>query len=181
MHVETKQFARDSAAAVQNKTLQNRLRVLNSFTIKRDQAFANLPNGEALRDRAREIKRKVINNLDTYLLQLEENVKRNGGNVHWARNDQEALEIVLEIARANNVKTVVKSKSMVTEEIELNDELAAIGVEAIETDAHGLREAKEMTVVAREKLRQKFCSADMGVTGANFAIAETGTIVLVEN
>lgn len=218
MHVRTEQFSSDSAAAVENKTLQTRLRVLNSFTVKRNHAFADLKNGEELRDRARKIKEIVIDNLDTYLVQLEENVVRHGGNVHWARDGAEAVAIVLGIALKNNVRRVVKSKSMVTEEIELNEALELAGIEAVETDlgeyivqlanekpshilapavhkskgdiaelfaeklgAENLKEAEEMTVVARDRLRKKFCAAEMGVTGANFAIAESGTIVLVEN
>ncbi|MEK6407569.1 MAG: LutB/LldF family L-lactate oxidation iron-sulfur protein [Acidobacteriota bacterium] len=218
MNVQTESFIRDSTAAVQNKSLQARLRVLTSFTVRRDAAFAQLKDGEALRDRAREIKEHTISNLATYLIELEKNVVRLGGTVHWARTGEEACAIVLELARKNNVSLVVKSKSMVTEEIELNDALEHAGIEAVETDlgeyivqlAHekpshilapavhkskgdiselfadklgvaGLKEAEEMTVVARKRLREKFCTADMGITGANFAVAETGTIVLVEN
>jgi L-lactate dehydrogenase complex protein LldF len=203
---------------VQNKTLQKRLRVLTGFTVKRNLLFAELPDGEALRDRARTIKEQTIGNLDAYLEQLEENVLRLGGTVHWARTGKEARAIVLELARKNDVKRVVKAKSMVTEEIELNEALEHEGIEAVETDlgeyivqlAHekpshilapavhkskgdiselfadklgvaNLKEAEEMTVVARKLLREKFLTADMGITGANFGIAETGTIVLVEN
>ncbi len=203
---------------MQNKTLQTRLRVLNGFTVKRNQLFAELPDGEALRDRAREIKEQVIGNLDLYLSQLEDNVVRLGGMVHWARTGKDARAIVLELARRNDVKRVVKAKSMVTEEIELNEALEDAGIEAVETDlgeyivqlAHekpshilapaihkskgdisdlfaaklgvaNLKEAEEMTVVARQRLREKFLTADMGITGANFGVAETGTIVLVEN
>jgi L-lactate dehydrogenase complex protein LldF len=208
----------DSTAAVQNKSLQSRLRVLTSFTVKRNASFADLKDGEALRDRAREIKEQSIANLDAYLVQLEVNVMLLGGTVHWARDGEEACAIVLELARKNKAKRVVKSKSMVTEEVELNEALERAGIEAVETDlgeyivqlahekpshilapavhkskediselfaetlgAPNLRDAEEMTLVARQRLREKFCSADMGITGANFAIAETGTIVLVEN
>jgi len=218
MHVNSESFVQDSTVAVQNKTLQTRLRVLDGFIIKRNLMFAQLPDGEALRDRARKIKEQTINNLDTYLARFEENVIRLGGTVHWARTGKEARAIVLELARKNNVKRVVKAKSMVTEEIELNEALEEQGIEAIETDlgeyivqlAHekpshilapavhkskgdisalfadklgvaNLKEAEEMTVVARKRLRKKFVTADMGITGANFGIAETGTIVLVEN
>jgi L-lactate dehydrogenase complex protein LldF len=218
MHVNSESFVQDSTVAVQNKTLQTRLRVLDGFIVKRNLMFAQLPDGEALRDRARKIKEQTINNLDTYLARFEENVIRLGGTVHWARNGKEARAIVLELARKNNVKRVVKAKSMVTEEIELNEALEEQGIEAIETDlgeyivqlAHekpshilapavhkskgdisklfadklgvaNLKEAEEMTVVARKRLREKFVTADMGITGANFGIAETGTIVLVEN
>ena len=218
MHVTSESFIQDSTAAVQNKTLQTRLRVLTGFTVMRNLLFAELPDGEALRDHAREIKEETIGNLDAYLTQLEENVVRLGGTVHWARNGAEARAIVLELARKNNVKRVVKAKSMVTEEIELNEALEHAGIEAVETDlgeyivqlAHekpshilapaihkskgdiselfadklgvaNLKEAEEMTVVARKRLREKFLRADMGITGANFAVAGTGTIVLVEN
>ncbi len=218
MHVTTEAFIRDSTAAVQNKTLQSRLRVLTTFTIKRNAAFASLENGEALRDQARSIKEKTIARLDAYLTQLEENVVRLGGNVHWARTGEEARAIVLDLARKNNVKRIVKGKSMATEEIELNEALEQAGIESVETDlgeyivqlahekpshilapavhkskedvaelfaqkldAPNLKQAEEMTAVARKRLREKFCAADMGITGANFGIAETGTIVLLEN
>jgi L-lactate dehydrogenase complex protein LldF len=218
VNVQSESFVRDSTAAVQNKTLQSRLRVLTTFTIKRNAAFADLEDGEALRDRARQIKEQTIANLDGYLIELEKNVVRLGGTVHWARTGEEACAIVLELARKNSVKRVVKSKSMVTEEVELNEALEHAGIEAVETDlgeyivqlAHekpshilapavhkskgdisdlfaeklgvaNLREAEEMTVVARKRLREKFLTAEMGITGANFAIAETGSIVLVEN
>jgi L-lactate dehydrogenase complex protein LldF len=218
MQITTETFIRDSTAAVQNKTLQSRLRVLTTFTIKRNAAFASLENGEALRDKARSIKEHAIANLDSYLTQLEENVIRLGGKVYWARTGEEARAIVIDLARKNNVKHVVKSKSMVTEEIELNEALEHAGIEAVETDlgeyivqlakekpshilapavhkskedvaelfadkldAPNLKLAEEMTAVARKRLREKFCAADMGITGANFAIAETGSIVLLEN
>src|SRR5690349_14006438 len=98
MHVTTESFIRDSAAAVQNKTLQSRLRVLTTFTIKRNAAFATLEDGEALRDRARSIKENAIANLDHYLTQFEEKVAEAGGTVHWARTGEEALSLVLDLA-----------------------------------------------------------------------------------
>src|SRR5712691_12699695 len=79
MHVNSESFIQDSTVAVQNKTLQTRLRVLTGFTVKRNVSFAELPDGEALRDRAREIKEQTIGNLDSYLTELEENVVRLGG------------------------------------------------------------------------------------------------------
>ena len=218
MNVNSESFVRDSTVAVRNKTLQTRLRVLSGFTIKRNLMFAELPDGEALRDRARAIKQHTIENLDSYLLRLEENVKRLGGTVHWARTGADARSIILELARKNNVTRVVKAKSMVTEEIELNEALEEAGIEAVETDlgeyivqlahekpshilapaihkskgdisilfaeklgAANLVEAEELTVFARKRLREKFLTAGMGVTGANFGVADTGTIVLVEN
>ena len=218
MDVRTEKFIQDSTAAVQNRTLQSRLRVLTSFTVKRDAAFRELENGDTLRDRAREIKQETISNLDSYLTELEANILKLGGTVHWARTGEEARDVVLDLARSRSVKRVVKAKSMVSEEIELNEALEQAGIEAVETDlgeyivqlahekpshilapavhkskediselfaeklgASDLKEAAEMTVVARKRLRENFCTADMGVTGANFAVADTGTIVLVEN
>src|SRR2546426_3046302 len=106
MHVHTETFIRDSAAAVQNKPLQARLRVLSGFGIHRNAAFAELKDGESLRDRAREIKKEAVENLDHYLTELEANLIRIGGAVHWARTGEEATTIVLDLARKNNVKRV---------------------------------------------------------------------------
>jgi L-lactate dehydrogenase complex protein LldF len=218
MHLKSENFFANAEAAVANAGLQKRLRVLDTFTMRRAAAFAELPDGEALRDRAREIKEQTIANLDHYLVQLEQSVERLGGHVHWARTGDEACALILDIARRNNVRSVVKSKSMATEEIELNAALERAGIEAVETDlgeyivqlageppSHilapaihkskadvaalfdeklntpNLREPEEMAAVARQMLRERFRSAEMGVTGANFAVAETGTIVLVEN
>ena len=216
--MEPETFIQNSDAALQNKSLQTRLRVLTGFTQRRSFAFSELEDGETLRDRAREIKSDSMANLDRYLIQLEENLIRLGAKVHWATDGEAAREIIIELARANNVNCVVKSKSMVTEEIELNEALEEAGIEAVETDLgeyivqlahekpshilapaihkskedisdlfadklgiHELKLPEEMTVAARKQLREKFSAAGMGVTGANFAVAETGTIVLVEN
>ena len=218
MHLKSENFTANADAAVADGALQSRLRVLNNFTLRRAAAFAELPDGEALRDRARQIKAHTINHLDHYLVQLEQSVERLGGHVHWARTGDEACAIILDIARRNRVRRVVKSKSMATEEIHLNAALEAAGVEAVETDlgeyivqladeppshilapaihkskadiadlfdrklqAANLHEAEEITAVARARLRERFRSAEMGVTGANFAVAETGTVVLLEN
>ena len=218
MHVTSETFNENADAALANAGLQSRLRVLGKFTVLRNAAFAELPDGEALRDRGREIKRHAIENLDRYLVEFERSVERLGGHVYWARNGDEACAIVIDIARRNGVRRVVKSKSMATEEIELNAALEDAGIEAVETDlgeyivqiagekpshilapaihkskgdiaalfaeklgTDNLHEAEEIAAVARHTLRERFRSADMGVTGANFAIAETGTIVLVEN
>ncbi|HKP13944.1 MAG TPA: LutB/LldF family L-lactate oxidation iron-sulfur protein [Blastocatellia bacterium] len=217
-HLKSENFTANADAAVADVALQNRLRVLNNFTLRRAAAFAELPDGDALRDRARQVKAHTIHHLDRYLVQLEENVKALGGHVHWARTGDEACAIILDIARRNRVRSVVKSKSMATEEIHLNAALAREGVEAVETDlgeyivqladeppshilapaihkskadiadlfgeklnAANLHEAEEIAAVARRMLRERFRSAEMGVTGANFAVAETGTVVLLEN
>ncbi|MCL4246230.1 MAG: lactate utilization protein, partial [Candidatus Dadabacteria bacterium] len=177
-----------------------------------------MPGWDDLRGRAREIKKHTIARLDEYLLELEINVRKAGGHVHWARDAEEARKIIIDIARRNGVTSVVKSKSMATEEIELNEGLEAAGIRAVETDLgeyiiqlagehpshiiapaiHKTRqdiselfaeklgvpylsEPEELTKVARERLRGEFLGAGMGVSGANFGVAETGTIVIVEN
>ena len=184
----------------------------------RREAFDGFPEGEALRDRARAIKEATLQRLDEYVERLVDNVERLGGRVHFATTAGEARDIVLAIARRTGARMAVKSKSMATEEIHLNDALAAAGVTPVETDlgeyiiqlAHERpshiiapaihktkgqvaelfarelgREAapdpEVLTRIARAELREKFLEADLGITGANFAVAETGTVVLVTN
>lgn len=175
-------------------------------------------NWEEWRERGRQIRLHTIAHLDYYLNLFAENARKNGVNVHFAETAEEAVGIALEIARQAQAKTVVKSKSMVTEELHLNRALQSIGVEAIETDlgeyiiqlagempSHivipaihknryqiaellskeaGETLAPDTTVLAgfvRKKLRENFLEVDIGMTGCNFAIAETGSMVLFEN
>src|SRR5881397_570904 len=189
------------------------------FIALRREAFGDFPQGEALRDRARAIKEATLQRLDAHLETLVANIERVGGHVHFATTAEEARRIILDIARRTGARMAVKSKSMATEEIHLNDALEAIGVTPVETDlgeyiiqlAHerpshiiapaihktkgqvaelfsrelhrpGLAADPEvLTKIAREELREKFLQADLGITGANFAVAETGTVVLVTN
>jgi L-lactate dehydrogenase complex protein LldF len=187
---------------------------------KRARVVAEVPDWEELREAGRAIKADVMRQLDHYLLQFEESVRAAGGHVHWARDAAEANAIVLEVARAHNVSEVVKVKSLTTDEIRLNDGLAAGGVHAIETDfaelilqldgdwsSHILVPAihrnrteirdlfmrtiaigrelsddpHELAETARVYLREKFLNAKMGVSGANFGVAENGTVVVVES
>ena len=173
---------------------------------------------ETLRQAGHEIRRHAIDHLDHYLVQMEEQVIKAGGHVHWARDAEEARRIVLGIAQQHNVKRIVKAKSMATEEIHLNHALQDAGIQALETDlgefivqlagmgpSHILVPAVHLTkediadlfrdklgvdappdpiklaAIARTRLREAFLSADMGISGANFMVAETGTIVLVTN
>lgn len=219
MGYESVRFEEDSARAVEDKKLQRALvNVTNRFRSARNRASAEVPGWEELRTRGREIKKETIENLDRYLLMLEKSVEKAGGRVHWAQDGKEACGIIVDIARKNNVVSVVKSKSMATEEIELNRALEKSGIRAIETDlgeyiiqlagehpshiiapaVHKtkddisklfseklgipyLSEPADLTKVARERMRSEFLTAGMGVSGANFAVAETGTIVIVEN
>jgi len=180
--------------------------------------MAAAPDWEELRERARQIKEHTITHLDFYLEQLVAKVSALGGKVYWAETGDDVCRYIVELARDRGVKSVVKSKSMTTEEIGLNPALSAAGVEPVETDLgeyivqlrretpshiitpaiHLAREdigrlfaeklgieytpePERLTAAARERLRSIFLSATMGVTGVNFAIAETGTLVLVEN
>ncbi|HXH84861.1 MAG TPA: LutB/LldF family L-lactate oxidation iron-sulfur protein, partial [Candidatus Tectomicrobia bacterium] len=188
------------------------------FIALRREAFADFPEGEALRDRARAIKEATLQHLDEHLERLIAGVERRGGRVHYATTAEEARAIVVDIARRSGARLAVKSKSMATEEIHLNEALAAAGVSAVETDlgeyiiqlAHerpshiiapaihktkgqvaelferelgrpAAPDPEALTAIARAELRQRFLDADLGITGANFAVAETGTIVLVTN
>jgi len=212
-------FRERAGQALRDSFLQEALTIATTkFIGLRREAFAEFPEGEALRDRAREIKEATLQRLDHYLDLLIDNVERRGGHVHYATTPEEARRIVLDIARRTGARTAVKSKSMATEEIHLNDALEAAGVTPIETDlgeyiiqlAHErpshiiapaihktkgqvaelfARELKRETVadpevltrIAREELREKFLQADLGISGANFGVADTGTIVLVTN
>ncbi|UCD27535.1 MAG: iron-sulfur cluster-binding protein [Planctomycetota bacterium] len=181
-------------------------------------ALADLDDPLGVRNLAAQIKNHTLQNLDRYLKQLVDKVRKLGGHVHFARTGEQAKEIMVGIAREAGVKNIVKAKSMVSEEIELNDELIGAGFDVVETDlgefilqlanekpshivtpvAHKLKEDiaelfKEklgieyttdpptLTAAARKYLRAKFKAADMGITGVNFAVAETGTICIVTN
>jgi L-lactate dehydrogenase complex protein LldF len=188
---------------------------------KRARVVAELPDWEALREAGQAIKAETMAHLDSYLEQLEANVTLRGGTVHWARDAAEACQLVTGLVRAAGASEAVKVKSLVTDEIGLNDALAAAGITAVETDlaelivqlghdrpSHILVPAihrnraeireiflREMAGVdpgltdepaalaeaARLYLRRRFLSAQVGISGANFAIAETGTLCVVES
>src|SRR5262249_26849313 len=171
-----------------------------------------------VRDRARAIKDEALAHLDEHIVELERAIRARGGHVHFAIDGTDAVAIVRRIIQETGTKRVVKSKSMVTEEIHLNRHLEESGVEVTETDfgefiiqvagerpSHlvgpalhktaeemaaclserfGVQLTKEphvMAQFARGHLRKKFAAADMGITGGNFLIAETGTVVIVSN
>jgi L-lactate dehydrogenase complex protein LldF len=208
-----------AGVALRDSFLQEALTIATTkFIGLRREAFAEFPDGEALRDRAREIKEATLQRLDHYLQRLIDNVEGRGGHVHYATTADEACRIVLDIARRTGARMAVKSKSMATEEIHLNEALAAAGVTPVETDlgeyiiqlaherpshiiAPAIHKTKGqvaelfarelgretepdpevLTRIARTELREKFLQADLGITGANFGVAETGTVVLVTN
>jgi L-lactate dehydrogenase complex protein LldF len=178
----------------------------------------SLPDYQELREQANRVKRHTLDNLDYYLERLEANVVSHGGKVIYCRDGGEVTDFLVELAREKNARRIVKSKSMTTEEIDLNERLEHSKLETVETDlgeyilqlAHqrpyhivapalhltrydvadvfssslGVeRETvpEKQTQIARAVLREKFLSADIGISGANFLVAESGAVVLVEN
>ena len=128
-------FPQRAGAALKDAFLQEALTIATTkFIDLRREAFEGFPQGDALRDRARGIKEATLQRLDHYLGLLADNVERLGGHVHWAATAEEAREIVLRLCRDRGVKMAVKSKSMATEEIDLNEALEHAGVTPIETD-----------------------------------------------
>lgn len=212
-------FASRAAAALADPALQRTLgTALPAFRRARDAAVAEIPDWEALRDRAAAIRDEALADLDRHLETLAARVRAHGGTVHRAADAAAARRVVLDLARARGVRRVVKSKSMTTEEIYLNPALEAAGVEVLETDlgefvvqlagqppSHIIVPAlhrslddvatlfrqrlgvqsppdpQALAAVARARLRGAFLEADMGISGVNFAVAETGTLVVVEN
>ena len=186
---------------------------------KRDRQAASIPEWETLRSLAAQIKTHTLANLGDYLEQFEKQATALGAVVHWAADAKEHNEIVLKILQDNQVKRVVKSKSMLTEECHLNPHLEANGIQVVDTDlgewivqlrneppSHivlpaihikkeevgetfhqhigtpkGNADPDFLTGAARVHLRQRFVEADAGITGVNFAIAETGGFVVCTN
>ncbi len=186
---------------------------------KRDKASKSIPEWEQLRNFAQQIKTHTMENLDKYLLEFEKNANEKGIVVHWAKDAKEHNEIVYKILSKHNVKKVVKSKSMLTEECHLNPFLEKKGIEIIDTDlgerivqlrkeppSHivlpaihlkksdvsdtfnkylgtekGNDDPTYLTRAARASLREDFLSAQAGLTGVNFAIAQTGGVVVCTN
>lgn len=173
---------------------------------------------EKAKERAAHLKYKVLNDLDKYLIQFEDNFEKRGGKVIWAQDEKEAQREILKIIKDQNAKTVVKSKSMTTEEINLNQALQKAKIDVLETDLgefivqlagekpyhivtpamHKSKEdvaklfaeklgtsedasIEELTNIVRQKLRKDFQNADVGISGANFLIADIGAIGLTEN
>jgi L-lactate dehydrogenase complex protein LldF len=180
-------------------------------------AHADVP-WESLRDRAHALKADAIANLDSLLEEFERRFVARGGKVVWARTADEAADEFLRICGVHDARSVVKGKSMVSEELRLNERLAAAGIDPVETDlgefivqladqkpSHVIAPAahlsakdvgelferklglefsdnpQTLSLAARARLRGRYVSADVGMTGVNFAVAETGTLIVVEN
>jgi L-lactate dehydrogenase complex protein LldF len=223
MQITSPTFKANSRAALADAQLQKALgNVRAGFIDKRLKAIDALPEFEELRDRARDIKNHAIENLDLYLEAYEAKVTASGGHVHWAETAEDARRIVLDICRKAGARSVTKGKSMITEEIALNDYLAEHGIRPVETDLgeyiiqlrgehpshiiapavhlnkdqieadfrrvhdhlpdhRDLSEPEALLGEARKVLRAEYFEADVGITGANFLVAETGTSMIVTN
>ena len=218
----TPRFKENVHEALTDARLQGALVHARNFSGRRAAAAERLPEFEALRDSARAIKDHTLAHLDLYLEAYERKVVESGGHVHYAQDAEEARRIIVDLCRSLGAKSVTKGKSMVSEEIGLNQALEAAGIEAVETDlgeyiiqlrgetpshiiapaihltrhdveqdfrqAHrdlppdrDLSQPEQLLGEARAVLRAKFFAADVGVTGANFLIAETGASVIVTN
>ena len=223
MRPVSRQFEFRSSLGLVNRELQTALgKAKAGFIANRTTAVDKLAEFEELRTASREIKEHALTHLDYYLERFEKRVVEAGGVVHWAASAEDACRIVVDLCRNAGARRVTKSKSMVAEEIGLNDALEAAGLERIETDlgeyiiqlaheppshiiAPAIHKTKEqigdlflehhrerglterqtevagLVNEARQVLREKFLSADVGITGANFLVAETGSVVLVTN
>jgi L-lactate dehydrogenase complex protein LldF len=213
---------------------RNLYKATHTIRDKRAVVVGEMADWQELREAGRALKERVLRHLDTYLLELEASVQRAGGQVHWARDASEANAIITQIAQSHNAHEVIKVKSLTTDEIKLNEALAARGIAAIETDLAELiiqlagepsshilvpaihknrseireiflrmlierdlvpgpgellgtevdelsDEPRQLTAVARAYLRSKFLSTKVAISGANFAVAETGTVCVVES
>ncbi|HZC41560.1 MAG TPA: LutB/LldF family L-lactate oxidation iron-sulfur protein [Streptosporangiaceae bacterium] len=218
----TQPFEIAARRALGNSQLRRNLaKATSTIRARRAAVVGELPDWEALREAGRAIKAESMAHLDRYLEQLEEQVTARGGTVHWARDAIEANRLVTGLVAGTGAREVVKSKSITTDEIGLNEALAAAGITAHETDlaelivqlGHDrpshilvpaihrnraeirdifLREMPgadpgltddpaDLTAAARAHLRQRFLAARVGISGANFAVAESGTLGVVES
>jgi len=222
-HQTSSRFPENARTAIDNPVLQAALGNLKrGFPVKRAEVVADLPEFEELREAAKQIKNHTLENLDAYLEIYEENVKASGGHVHWARDAEEACRIVMDLCRAAGATTVTKGKSMVAEEIGLNEALDESEIRRVETDlgeyiiqlrdeppshiivpavhvtkeeigetfraahdnldpARPLEEPRDITDEARAQLREAYFTAEVGITGANFLVAESGSSIIVTN
>lgn len=218
-HFRPETFGENARTALADMQLREALdRAMSIFGERRRASIGSVTDWQGLRDRARAIKDEVLLHLDRYLEEFAANAEAAGATVHWARDAQEACEIVARVAEERGIRSVVKSKSMASEEIHLNAALAERGIDPVETDlgeyivqlagevpshvvAPAIHKSKSqvaqlfterlgmeptddervLTQVARRTLRQRFAEASMGISGVNFGIAETGSILILEN
>ncbi len=205
---------------LQNEQVRRNVRhATNVIRNKRARVVAEMPDWEGLRESARQIKAHTLRYLDFYLKQFEDACTRAGGQVHWARDADEANQIIVEILQSHNEREVIKVKTMTSDEIRLNPALEAAGITPYETDLadlivqlgddrpshivvpalhrnrHEIRQLfldkmnlhelgerpEDLTAAARSYLREKFLRVKAAISGANFAIAESGAVCVVES
>lgn len=219
MSLQSEQFLLDAESKVFDKEHRRKLAFnIQQYDNKVEQGKDQFFDLELARQRAAMHKWKVLENLDKYLVEFEANFQKRGGKVIWASTAQDALDEIIRIMKNANAKSVVKSKSMTTEEIHVNAALEKEGIESVETDLgefivqlrnehpyhivtpamHLSKEdvaktfnekfnlpiestPKEITAFVRKRLREKYQRAEVGITGANFIIADTGSIAVTEN
>jgi len=219
MQVSSHKFKRKAAEALADPQLNRAMSNLRTRMVTgRAESVLELDNFEDIREAAKSRRDFALAHLDYLLEEFERNATARGTEVHWAETGEEVNRLVLDIARRNQVRKIIKSKSMLGEETGLNDFLETAGIEVRETDLgeyiiqearetpshiiapaihrtseqvsqlfyekHGLprkTDIGEMTREARTILRPHFLSADMGITGANFLVAQTGTSMIVTN
>ncbi|MEM7562992.1 MAG: lactate utilization protein B [Pseudomonadota bacterium] len=223
MDSKSRHFQANATVALHQPNLQAALKQLEvGFVAGRAERYAQLPEFETLRNCAEEVLNHTLEHLDHYLCEYEARVIESGGKVHWASSAAEASNIVTQICRDAEASSVIRGKSMVGEEVGVNEALEAAGFEVTESDlgeyilqlaeeppshivapaihktkdevsdlfhehhrklgfSERLTDRSELVAEARAVLRQKFLNADVGMTGANFLIAETGSNVIVTN
>jgi L-lactate dehydrogenase complex protein LldF len=219
MQVSSQQFKRKAAEALANPQLHKAMSNLRVRMVTgRAQSVLELDNFETIREAAKQTRDFALAHLDYFLEEFERNATARGAQVHWAETGEDVNQLVLDIARRNQVRKIIKSKSMLGEETGLNHFLEAAGIEVRETDLgeYIIQEAHEtpshiiapaihrtseqiaelfhekhklpkktdigeMTREARMILRPHFLDADMGISGANFLVAQTGTSMIVTN
>ncbi|MGZ4031050.1 MAG: LutB/LldF family L-lactate oxidation iron-sulfur protein [Tumebacillaceae bacterium] len=215
----SKKISERAIVALNNAFLRNAVKfTTEKLRTQKRAATEELGNWDIWRERAQQIRTHTIAHLDYYLEQFIDKARAAGTQIHFAETAEEAVRITMQIAATKSAKSVVKSKSMLSEELHINEALQEQGIEAVETDlgeyiiqlagetpSHliipaihknkqqvadlfsevaGTRlpaETSELAGFARATLREKFLQADIGLTGCNFAVAETGSMVLFSN
>ncbi|MGQ7246573.1 LutB/LldF family L-lactate oxidation iron-sulfur protein [Halomonas sp. V046] len=212
------QFHRQAHEALENPQIRANFRkAMDGLIGKRREAFDDWEL-ETLRELGANIRLRALSRLPDLLERLEANCEANGIRVHWAEDGDDACRLITRICERHQARSVIKGKSMVTEEMHLNEHLGRAGIEALESDlgeylvqlneqtpshiimpaihlntdeistilhertgTEQTRDVDAMTAAARAQLRERFMAADVGISGVNFAVAETGTLCLVEN
>lgn len=219
MNLSPSEFKSNARRAVHDQHLREKIKkATGTSLVKRAEVVGEIPEWEELRQEGHDRRKEVIDNLDRYIRTFTGTARDRGMIVHYAGTHDDATKIIYDIIRRTSVDAVVKSKSMITEELHLNAMLETNGIRVIETDlgeyiiqlagetpshitAPALHKSKEdiarlfqeklnipytddpvkLTAVARERLRKEFLNVRVGISGVNFACADTGTLTIIEN